>query len=69
AFSFEFGSGNLNSRTSFRDFWNLLSADYDLNIVTPSGYLTLLPAYYEDFEFYRGVSNFIAILKSPVENT
>jgi FkbM family methyltransferase len=63
AFSFEFGGGNLNSRTCFRDFWNLLSPNFDLFIITPSGKLDPVTDYYEDFEYYRSVSNFIAKLK------
>ena len=64
AFSFEFGGGNLNSRTCFRDFWNLLSPNFNLLIITPSGKLDEITEYYEDMEYYRGVSNFVAKLKS-----
>lgn len=64
AFSFEFGGGNLNSRTCFRDFWNLLSPHFNLFIITPSGKLDQITDYYEDFEYYRGVSNFVAKLKN-----
>lgn len=63
AFSFEFGFGNLNSRTNFRDFWDLLNANYVISIITPSGKLEVISSYYEDIEFYRGVSNFVARLK------
>lgn len=63
AFSIEFGSGNLNSKTCFRDFWNLLSPNYTLSIITPGGHRFEFREYYEDWEYYRGVSNFIAILK------
>jgi FkbM family methyltransferase len=63
AFSFEFGSGNLNSRSNFRDFWNLLHKNYRIFIITPSGRLEEIDSYYEDLEFYRGVSNFVAKLK------
>ena len=63
AFSFEFGSGNINSRTCFRDFWELLSPNYHIFIITPSGELVAINEYYEDLEFYRGVSNFVAQLK------
>jgi FkbM family methyltransferase len=63
AFAFEFGSANLNSRTCFRDFWNLLSPNYSIFIVTPSGKLDPIPAYYEDLEYYRGATNFVARLK------
>lgn len=63
AFSFEFGSGNINSRTCFRDFWELLNPSYRIFIITPSGDLVGIDDYYEDLEFYRGVSNFVAQLK------
>lgn len=64
AFSFEFGSGNLNSKTCFRDFWEMLHDHYSIFIITPSGALEEIKEYYEDLEFYRGVSNFVAKLKS-----
>lgn len=63
ALSFEFGSGNLNSGTCFRDFWKLLHKQYHISVITPSGRLREITSYYEDEEFYRGVSNFIAELK------
>ena len=63
AFAFEFGSANLNSRTCFRDFWNLLGPNYSIFIMTPSGKLEAIPAYYEDLEYYRGATNFVAKLK------
>ena len=63
AFSFEFGSGNLNSKTTFRNFWDFLHENYLIYIITPSGKLEIIEQYYEDLEFYRGVSNFIARLK------
>lgn len=71
AFSFEFGSGNINSRTCFRDFWDLLSPSYLIFIITPSGKLVAIDEYYEDMEFYRGVSNFVAQLKKqrPIGQT
>jgi len=64
AFSFEFGSGNLNSRTCFRDFWETLNKSHDLFIITPSGKLNRICGYYEDLEYYRGVSNFVALQKN-----
>jgi FkbM family methyltransferase len=63
AFAFEFGSANLNSRSYFLDFWNLLSPNYSIFIVTPSGKVEAIPAYYEDLEYYRGTTNFVARLK------
>jgi FkbM family methyltransferase len=70
ALSFEFGSGNINSRTFFRDFWNLLTAyNFKLWRVTPGGQLLLLEDYYEDCEYFRGVSNYVARLHSPLSRT
>jgi FkbM family methyltransferase len=61
ALSFEFGSGNINSRTYFRDFWSLLTdAGFQISRVTPSGRLVKIESYYEDMEYFRGVSNYIA---------
>ncbi|KAB8320253.1 FkbM family methyltransferase [Tolypothrix campylonemoides VB511288] len=65
AFSFEFGSGNINSRTFFHDFWDLLNQNfYKLYRITPSGKLLEIHYYYEDLEYFRGASNYIAILKN-----
>lgn len=61
AFSFEFGSGNINSRTFFRDFWDLLKdRDYRIWRILPGGRLLLLEDYDEMSEQFRGVSNYIA---------
>ncbi len=63
AFSFEFGSGNINSRTFFHDFWDLLHPlGYDIYRVLPSSRLMHIKQYYEDCEHYRGVTNYIAVL-------
>lgn len=65
ALSFEFGSGNINSRTFFRDFWDLLNSHgFKIGRITPGGTLVELAAYYEDLEYFRGVSNYIAELKA-----
>jgi FkbM family methyltransferase len=61
--SFEFGSGNLNSRTFFLDFWTLLSPTFDLWCLTPGGDALPVPSYDEDLEYFRGVTNYVAILK------
>ncbi len=64
ALSFEFGAGNVNSRTFFRDFWELLTPlGFELRRICPGGVTTPVLEYYEDCEFFRGVSNYIAILK------
>ena len=63
--SFEFGSGNINSRTYFRDFWSLLHQhDFAVYRVTPSGRLLHLKDYYEDCEYFRGATNYVAELRN-----
>jgi FkbM family methyltransferase len=64
AFSFEFGSGNINSRVFFHDFWDFISPQFEIYRMTPSGILLEIDEYYEDLEYYRGVSNYVAILKA-----
>ena len=64
ALSFEFGSGNINSRTFFRDFWDLLHPlNYKIYRLLPSSRLMSIEEYYEDCEYFRGVTNYLAILK------
>lgn len=64
ALSFEFGSGNINSRTFFRDFWDMLSPlGFRMYRIQPSGRLLPIREYYEDCEYFRGVSNYVACLK------
>lgn len=64
ALSFEFGCGNINSRTFFRDFWELLTAaGFSLWRITPSGREIQVNEYYEDQEYFRGATNYIAVLK------
>lgn len=63
ALSFEFGAGNVNSRTFFRDFWELLSPyGYAFHRICPGGVTVPVTEYYEDLEFFRGVSNYLAKL-------
>jgi FkbM family methyltransferase len=65
ALSFEFGSGDINSRTFFRDFWDLLTGQgFSLFRLTYSGRLLPIEDYFEDCEYFRGVSNYIAKLKN-----
>jgi hypothetical protein len=64
--AFEFGSGNVNSRACFRDFWDLLEPlGYRLWRIRPGRGITAIPEYTEELEHFRGVSNCIASLKSP----
>lgn len=58
---FEFGGCNIDSRTYFKDFWYLLSPQYHLYRVTPSG-LVLIPEYAEVHEVFLTV-NYLAIGK------
>jgi FkbM family methyltransferase len=63
AIAFEFGSANIYSGTFFRDFWDYLSAKgYSLSRITPGGRLSKVSRYYEDLEYFRGVSNYQAVL-------
>jgi FkbM family methyltransferase len=62
ALAFEFGSANINSRTYFRDFWDLLTHyGFHLSRVTPGGYSLPIRSYSEDLEYFRGVTNYVAI--------
>jgi len=63
AISFEFGSGNINARTFFRDYWDLLRGHgFEVYRVLPGGQILHVARYDEDLEYFRGVSNYIAIL-------
>lgn len=62
ALAFEFGSGQINSRTFFHDFWDLLHPlDYRLYRILPGGGVTPVERYYESLEYFRGVSNYLAL--------
>jgi FkbM family methyltransferase len=64
ALTFEFGSGNINSRTFFHDFWDFLTPfGFEIYRILPSGRLMLIKEYYEDCEYFRGVTNYIAKLQ------
>lgn len=61
AISVEFGSGNMNSRTYFRDLWGFLTGyGFEIYRVLPGGRRLRIRQYYEDLEHFRGVSNYIA---------
>lgn len=64
AITFEFGSGNLNSRTCFKDFWNVLSDEFEIRRITPAGISIIVGEYYEDQEYFRGATNYVAVLKN-----
>jgi hypothetical protein len=61
ALQFEFGSGNLNSRATFRQHWDLLRGyGYRIRRLLTGGFLSPIEAYDETLEYYRGVTNYIA---------
>lgn len=63
ALTFEFGTGNINSRTFFREIWDLLTPEFNIWRITPSGKSVFIDEYYEDMEYFRGVSNYVAELR------
>jgi len=64
ALSFEFGCGNINSRTFFKDYFDLLTrAGFELQRIAPRGKPVPTPEYYEDLEYFRGATNYLAVLK------
>jgi FkbM family methyltransferase len=65
ALSFEFGLNNVNSRTFFQDYWELLtSAGYELHRILPSGRTASVRRYEATAEHFRGVSNYLATLRT-----
>lgn len=64
ALTFEFGSSNVNSRTYFHDFWDLLSTyGFEIKRIYPGGAVMKVSEYYEDLECFRGVTNYLAVLR------
>ncbi len=55
---FEFGGCNIDTRTYFKDFWLLLSADFTIHRITPNGLITI-EKYSEQEESFM-TSNFLA---------
>ena len=65
AFSFEFGSANVNSRTFFRDFWEMLDPlGYEISRIAPGGVRVPIRSYYETLEFFRGATNYLATARA-----
>ena len=61
--TFEFGGCNIDTRTSFQDFWYFFSSiNMALFRITPSGYLARIASYEEIDEQYR-TTNFVAVKK------
>ena len=59
--TFEFGGGNIDTRTFFRDFYYFFKANsMTLFRITPSGYLFPMRSYKEIDEQFRAV-NYLAV--------
>lgn len=59
---FEFGPFHVYSRTFFKDFWNMLSPNYNLYRIISNGIFEI-KSYSENLEVFR-TANFLAELKS-----
>jgi len=66
ALSFEIGSSNVNSRTFFCDFWEILCPrGYSIFRILPCGKLLPVPEYSETCENFRGCTNYVAVAEGP----
>jgi len=61
AIQFEFGTCNIDSRTFFRDFWNLLSADYNIYRLLKDGMQPI--TFYSEYDEIFATINYYAVLK------
>lgn len=59
---FEFGGACIDARVFFRDFWQLLSGEFDIYRIAPRGPV-LMKGYSEADEFFR-TTNYVAVNKS-----
>lgn len=65
AIQFEFGSANVNSRTFFRDFWDMFNEyDYQLHRFVPGGATIPVDKYNERLEYFHGATNYMAVAAS-----
>ena len=65
ALQFEFGAANVDSRTFFRDFFDLLSDRYELFRVLQDG-LFPVREYRETYEVYKRATNYLALRRPLV---
>lgn len=69
AIAFEFGSGNINSRTYFHDFWDLLAPlGYQFFRILPWGGLMPIREYSEDLEYLRGATNYLVVKEDSIDD-
>ena len=65
AIQFEFGGCNVDSRTYFRDFWELLTGlGFRISVLSPIFGLLAIPAYSETLECFS-TTNFYASRRAP----
>jgi FkbM family methyltransferase len=63
ALAFEFGSSQINARAYFHDFWDFLHPlGFQFGRICPGGRLFPVDEYYEDLEYFRGATNYVAHL-------
>jgi len=61
AVTFEIGTANVDSRTFFRDYFDLLTGyGYRIQRIYPGGKTVPVLEYYEDLEYFRGATNYVA---------
>lgn len=60
---FEFGINSIQARIYFKDFFDLLSKNYDLYLIL-SGGVHFIDSYYFELESFGKVANYLAVLKS-----
>jgi Methyltransferase FkbM domain len=66
ALALEFGISNLNSRTFFKDLWDLLRDDgYLVYRLTPGGTLLPVDHYTEELEVFFRWTTWFAALEAP----
>jgi hypothetical protein len=63
--TFEIGTANVDSRTFFRDYFDLLTGyGYQIRRIYPGGKTVPILEYYEDLEYFRGATNYIATVET-----
>ena len=66
--TFEFGSANINSRSFFRDFFDMLSSfGFRIFRIGAGGTLFPIPRYSEELEYFRGATNYLARLATGIQ--
>jgi FkbM family methyltransferase len=64
AIQFEFGAANIDARTYFRDFYDLLGRDYSLSRVLQDG-IWPMASYRESYEVFKRATNYLALRSTP----